>query len=155
MTLLHRKDLSESDFRLLALFCFGLQKLEDETGASIYWMLGEIPLLLPVWYLSGSGWQFSSYKSYTYQAIWIETRHFRRIGKYLQLPEEVLINMLYRFSMIAVVPDQKNSDKPKFRQPTWRDTPDGWKQDVGGELGFLLEARRALGKFRKGEAASE
>lgn len=155
MTLLHRKDLGESDFRMLALFCYALQKLEDETGASLYWLLGEIPLLLPVWYLSGNGWQFSAYKSYTCQAIWIETRHFRRIGKYLQLPEPLLIKTLYRFSMLSVVPDQKNLDKPKFRQTTWRSSPDGWKQDAEGELGFLLEARRALGDFRKKEQVND
>ncbi len=155
MKSLHRKDLVASDFRILALFCYALQKLEDETGASLYWLLGEIPLLLPVWYLSGNGWQFSAYKSYTCQAIWIETRHFRRIGKYLQLPEPLLIKTLYRFSILAVVPDQKNWDKPKFRQPTWRNTPDGWRQDADGELGFLLEARRALGDFRKKEQVND
>lgn len=151
MTSQHRKDLGESDFRILALFCFALQKLEDETGASLYWLLGEIPLLLPVWYESGNGWQFSSYKCYTCQAIWIETQYFRRICKYLQLPESLLVKTLYRFSMIAVVQNQKSSDKSKFRQPTWRSSPDGWKQDAEGELGFILEARRALGGFRKKE----
>ncbi len=155
MNTLHRRDITAGDFRLLAAFCAALNVLEDEMGGSIYWTLGVVTLILPVWFLSGNGWQLSRYKPFDRQALWIETRQFRRVCNYINAGESAVVGLLYRMSILGVIADQKLLDRPRFRQPTWRNTPDGWKQDVGGELGFLLEARRALGEFRKGEAASE
>lgn len=155
MNTLHRKDITAADFKRLAAFCAALQSLEDENGFELYLVLDAVTMLLPVWYCAGNGWLLSRYKQFDRQAIWIEAYKFRRICNYLRVRESVLVQLLYRMSMLGVVADQTISARPRFRQPTWCRTDEGWKQDSVGTLGFILEARRALGDFRKGEAASE
>lgn len=148
MNTLHRKDICSVEFRLLAGFCRALQVLEDGNGR-LPWVLGEVEMWLPVWYLAGNGWQLSTYRPFVREAFGIETRAMRRICRYLRVNEAQLIGTLYRLSMLAVVPGQGILEPPRFRMSFF-----GIEIDYEGVAppmqshGFVIERRRAEGKFR-------
>lgn len=148
-TTLHRDDIDHKDFKLLAQFCHALKTLEDCNGLALYWELGTTELALPVWYQSGTGWQLSRYKMFSKDAIGIETQEFRRICRYLKVKEAHLVDVLFRFSILAVAPGQKLSDPRKYRQSFAGRRKGAWFDDEATTgFGFVLEQRRAEGDFR-------
>jgi len=149
-TTLHRHDIDHKDFKLLAQFCHALKKLEDCNGLALYLELGTTELTLPVWYQSGTGWQLSRYKAFAKEAIGIETQEFRRICRYLKVNEAHLVDVLFRFSMLAVAPGQKHTESRKFRQSFAGKRKGAWFDDEAAtSFGFVLEQRRAEGNFRQ------
>jgi hypothetical protein len=153
MHTIHRDDFKAADFMGLAQLFSALWSLEDKDGFSIFRRQGEISLMLPVWYKAGSSWRLSRYKLFNREAIWIDTKNFRRTCNYLRMKEPMLIDLLYRFSILAVVPSQQLSDRPRFRQPNRLSQTVSSQLTVNVELGFMLECRRALGDFRKHEVS--
>lgn len=152
----HRKDMSTADFNLLARFSHLVCSYREERiqlNFGFIYSLGLVSMLLPVWYRTGNIWLLDRYKEFTQDALGIEAKTLRGMCRYLQVSESVLVGTLYRFSMLAVVPGQKNYERPKFRMPI-----------VGEVLGiegiaepfecsaFVIEKRRAMGGFR-GKAA--
>jgi hypothetical protein len=121
-----------------------LQQGEEE----LLWYLGEVKLYLPVWFSSAGTWRLSRYKEFTQEAIGISTADFRRICRFIGVKEPIVINVLYRLSMLAVTGCQSVLDRPKYRQEFY-----GLPfRDLGDELmssfGFILEMRRCDGAFR-------
>lgn len=146
---IHRRDISRDDIYVLARFCRALDMVQGCGGVPIVWELGTLEIWLPVWYQSGLGWQISRYKPFVKEAIGIEKGDMRRICRYLGIREPVLLHLLFKFSMLAVVPGTSLL-KPKFRLPF-----DGVPLGMVGagpssriEEGFVLERRRALGGFK-------
>jgi hypothetical protein len=151
---MHRKDITSDDFRLLAQFCIALQKLlsrQAEPGACFY-ELGVSYLCLPVWYKSVSEWKIKHYKTFAIEAIGIELVDFRNITRYIGVKECQLIDLLFRFSMLGIVPESHiGRTKPKFRMPFTgtRLLSDGTPRCyVFGHEGFVIEKRRAMGGFK-------
>lgn len=148
MSTLHRQDIGSRDLNLLARFGRALRILEDCNG-HLPWVLGEVVMWLPVWYLAGSGWQLSAYRPFAREAFGIETAAMRRVCRYLRVKESELVGTLFRLSMLAVVPGQRVSDKPQFRMPFCGIEIDyeGYASPMESN-GFVIERRRAEGKFR-------
>jgi hypothetical protein len=141
---LHRKDISSADFTLLARFCRALQILQTDHVSELALFLGQIRLFLPVWYNPAGFWRLSRYKEFNKEAIGIDTADFRRICRYLMVKENVLVNTLYRLSMLAVLPYQSVLDPPKFRQQFY-----GVMEIMpSSHFGFVIERRRAMGGFK-------
>lgn len=147
-TTVHRKDISAQDFNLLARFCTALQTLQGLNGL-LAWCLGEVTMLLPVWYKSGNTWRLSHYKEFQREAIGIETADFRLVCRYIECRESVMIDILFRMSILAVVPGQRMLEKKRFRQE-FIGTPVSRVGSVAPTscIGFVLEKRRSDGGFR-------
>lgn len=147
---IHRRDITREDIYVLARFCHALTKVESLGGGySVVWEVGTIEMWLPVWYQSGMGWQISRYKQFVKKAVAIEKGDMRRICSYLGIREPVLLRLLFKFSMLAVVPGS-SLFQPRFRMPFY-----GIPIDMIGagpfsrvEEGLILEKRRALGGFK-------
>lgn len=144
---LHRRDISSSEFNLLARFCYALNTLQDNDGR-LPCDLGVTEIWLPVWYKAGN-WKLAIYKSFRMEAIGLEITKFRRICKYLNVKEAELIRTLHKFSILSVVAGQKYYDSPKFRMPFWGQPIDSVGSVIATfDIGFVLEKRRAMGAFR-------
>lgn len=149
MATVHRRDMTSADFRLLASFSKAYL-LHDPFGSICFgsiFLLGLTKMTLPVWYKAASGWQLSRYKQFDQQAIGIETVAFRRMCRYIQYKESMVVRTLFRFSMLAVVDDQKLYESPRHRMQF------STAQDPfcfgGMSFGFVLERRRLEGQFRQ------
>lgn len=153
---IHRKDMTATDLHLLARFSMLIQRYDHYSMSlnfGFIYALGVVRMMLPVWYCSANTWRLDRYKDFTQEAIGIEAKTLRGMCRYLQVRECVLIDTLYRFSMLSVIPGQKNYESPKFRMPFVGDVlrleslvePDEC-------VGFVIEKRRAMGGFRS-EAA--
>ena len=106
-------------------------------------------MLLPVWYRTGSIWRLDRYREFVQEAIGVEVKTLRGMCRYLQVSESVLVGTLYRFSMLAVVPRQKNYERPKFRMPIVGDVLgiEGIAEPIECSA-FVIEKRRATGAFK-------
>jgi hypothetical protein len=144
---LHRRDIGAADFRILAKFCSALDTLQ-QGDEELLWYLGEVKMYLPVWFRSAGVWGLSRYKEFTQEAVGISTIDFRRICRFIDVKEPVVINVLYRMSILAVAGWQSVLDRPKYRQE-FHGVP---FRDLGDELmssfGYILEMRRCDGAFR-------
>jgi hypothetical protein len=144
---LHRKDISAIEFKILAMFCAALNRLQED-DLELLWYLGEVKMFLPVWAKAGGEWRLSRYKEFTKESIGIQTADFRRICRYMAVKEHVVIRVLFRLSMLAVAGRHSVLDRPRFRQGFFG-VP---YSDVAGEpcfyTGFTLEMRRCEGFFR-------
>lgn len=152
----HRKDMCAADFNLLARFSTLIQRYDHYSMSlnfGLIYSLGLVRMLLPVWYRTGNIWRLDRYREFVQEAIGIEVKTLRGMCRYLQVSESVLVGTLYRFSMLAVVPRQKNYERPKFRMPIVGDVLglEGLVEPDRG-IGFVIEKRRAIGGFR-GKAA--
>lgn len=148
----HRKDMSAADFMLLARFsrlicCYSQDKVQLNFG--FVYSLGLVRMLLPVWYRTGSIWRLDRYREFVQEAIGVEVKTLRGMCRYLQVSESVLVGTLYRFSMLAVVPRQKNYERPKFRMPIVGDVLgiEGIAEPIECSA-FVIEKRRATGAFK-------
>lgn len=150
----HRRDLTLADFQMLASFCRALEVVFINTYSPVY-ELGVLNLKFPIWYASGGGvWMLAGYREYQEPAIGISKNHLEQVcSGYLGLNMSNVLNLLYKFSMIAVTPDTQATDhKPRFRQPFT-----GIRREYYGYIddqenikhGFIIEKRRAVGGFRK------
>lgn len=144
---LHRRDISSADFALLARFSRAIEILQTDDD-ELVWYLGQIRLFLPVWYNTAGFWRLSRYKEFNKEAIGIDTADFRHICRYLMVKENVLVNTLYRLSMLAVLPYQSVLDPPKFRQEFWGVTYTTLSKRPCSHFGFIIESRRAMGGFK-------
>jgi len=150
---LHRRDIGRDELLLLAHFSRVIQNLQPDSSltfalGSVY-VVGLVEVLLPVWYQAGSGWRLSTYKPFKIEVIGIETATFRRICRYLHVKESVLVNCLFRLSMLAVVRGQRNYDPPRFRMRFIGEFK-GYEGCCPPEeaFGFIVERRRAEGNFK-------
>lgn len=156
---IHRKDMRAADFNLLARFSTLIQRYDHYSMSlnfGLIYSLGLVNMLLPVWYRTANRWGLDRYKEFTQEAIGIEAKTLRGMCRYLDIKECVLVdtlNRLNRFSMLSVVPDLKNYERPKFRMPFVGDVLglEGLVEPDRG-IGFVIEKRRAIGGFR-GKAA--
>lgn len=144
---LHRTDIISDDFRILAQFCAALNTLSKDDN-KLLWYLGEVMMFLPVWCKSAGKWRLSRYKGFRKEAIGIETADFRRICRYLDIREPMLIRTLFRMSILSVSRWQSVIDRPRFRQD-FVDVPyDMIDCEAACYTGFVLEMRRCEGSFR-------
>lgn len=144
---IHRRDINPGDFRILAKFCGAMNKLSQDNAELLYY-LGEVLMFLPVWYKSAGDWRLSKYKGFKNEAIGIATADFRRICRYMDMKEPVVINTLFRMSIVAVAGWQSTLDKPRFRQDFAGVPYSMLEGDVVCYEGFVLEMRRCEGAFR-------
>jgi len=135
------------DFSLLARFCHALANLTDFNGIPLYWELGEVEMTLPVWSLADSGWTLAKYKLFTHEAIGLEMAAFRRLCRYLRVHEHVLIDLLFRLSMLAVAPGQTMTGPRRFRQGFHGRRKGTWYADNAAGFGLVIERRRAEDGF--------
>lgn len=152
-TTLHRKDMTSKDFLLLSHLSWLIQRYDpsnEQLNFGIIYALGELNMLLPVWYQTGTTWKLAAYKEFARDAIGIETRTFRNMCRFLRVPESELVGTLYRFSMLAVIPSQKSYEPPKFRMPFYGEIL-GYERyaEPGEGFGFVIERRRLEGDFRQ------
>ena len=154
MSSMHRKDITSDDFRLLAQFCIALKKLsshQQEPGACFY-ELGLHDLYLPIWHKFATTWTIKCYKKYRIEAIGVETVDFRNIARYVGVKESRLVDVLFRLSMLGIVPESHiGRIRPKFRMlfEGTRLLSDGTPRCyVFGHEGFVIEKRRAMGGFK-------
>lgn len=143
---IHRRDITSGDFRILAKFCGALKNLQDNND-ELLWYLPLATMYLPVWYKSCGKWHLSRYKEFKMEAIGIQTSDFRRICRYMGVKEHIVINTLYRMSILSVACKQSTCENPKFRKefvalPYSLDGEPQW------HIGFVLEMRRCEGAFR-------
>jgi hypothetical protein len=105
-------------------------------------------MFLPVWYKSAGKWRLSRYKSFRKEAIGIETSNFRRICRYIETKESIVIDILFRMSILSVSGSHRVIETPRYRQD-FIGIPYG---NIEGEpatfTGFVLEMRRCEGDFR-------
>lgn len=148
MSTLHRRDISGADFRCLAKFVAALLVLDGDNG-KLPWVLGEVTMLLPVWYLAGSGWRLANYREFRQEALGLSVCDFRRVCRYIRVPEAQMIDILFRLSMICVVKGQRLSERPKYKM-SFRGVPFsmGWHVEESVIFGFVIERRRLEGNFR-------
>jgi len=148
MSTLHRRDISGADFTLLSKFCAALLFLEGP-NLKLPWKLGEVVMLLPVWYLSGTEWRLANYKECRREALGIMVSDFRRICHYIRVSEFRMVDTLFRMSMISVVKGQRLSERPKFKMPFFG-VPISleWSGEESDAFGYVIERRRADGGFR-------
>jgi hypothetical protein len=152
MAVRHRKDITKTDLNILDGFCRALTSIGNKDGVSPVWIIPPnlpmtTPLLLPVWSLNGMGWQLAGYREYVEPSIGIDLQAFRRVVKYHWVSEPVLIDTLYRLSVLSVVVGQDRYKPPKFKRLFFGYRQDDPAQKVDGPFGYLLESRRALGGF--------
>lgn len=152
---IHRRDFTVHDFRLLSHFTRALMTLQGDYGR-IPLILGNVPMCLPLWTLTSTGWALSRYKIFLQEGFGVETRQFRRVCRYIRVDEPLMITTLFRFSILGIVPQESIRDQPRFRmalrgQPM---APEPQREDFVRFEGFLLERRRAEGLFRSPEKAS-
>lgn len=148
MSTLHRRDISSSDLTCLAKFIHALLVITGPNG-KLPWELGNVTMVLPVWYQCASGWQLSNYKEFEQEALGIMVPDFRRVCRHIRVSEHQMISSLYRLSMISMVKGQSLSEHPKFKQSFY-----GFPISLGGvesstEFGYVVERRRLEGNFRK------
>jgi hypothetical protein len=145
---LHRRDIRSEEFILLARFCWVLQNVEGWHDRIPY-VLGEVVMRLPVWKNTHTGWRLYRYKNFKRQAFGIEVADFRRTCRYLKVSEGEMVKTLYRLSMLSVVMEQKDYQKPKFKMK-FRGVKIGWEGIIPpcDFFGFVIERRRAEGHFR-------
>lgn len=152
-TTLHRKDMTHSDFLLLSLFSWLYHQTDPDSNSMNFGsicLLGEIKLFLPVWYATASGWKIAGIKTFVQDAVGIETGALRNMCRYIRVSEAALVDTLFRFSMLSVVPEQKYYDPPKFRMPFFGDIKgyEGYAPPCEG-FGFVVDRRRLEGNFRQ------
>jgi hypothetical protein len=150
----HRTDISAEDMKLLVCFTYALQVVFINNCSPVY-VLGEVPMLLPYWFVSGDGWKLSSYKEVNQAAIGLSRNAMKHIcEEYLHVPVKVMLDVLWRLAMVAVVPGTTVYDPPRFRMPfdgIPRDLSEwGYVERKHVREGFIIEQRRAEGGFRKG-----
>ena len=148
----HRKDMTSNDFLLLANFSRLFLKIGKDgvrVDFGLICLLGEISMLLPVWCQSGGAWRFDIFKSFNRDAVGIETKALRNMCRYLGISEAKLITTLFRYSMLAVVPRQKNYKPFMYRMPFTGEIKgcEGYAPPGVG-FGFIIERRRLEGLFR-------
>jgi len=151
-TTVHRKDMSATDFKLLARFSALIQHYDHygiKMNFGTIYSLGMFRMLLPVWISKYDGWKLDRYKDFRQEAIGIELYTLRNMCRYLDVKECVMVNTLFRFSMLAVAPQKKINDKPKFRIP-FVGSVLGFERIVEPDecIGFVIEKRRAMGGFK-------
>lgn len=149
MATVHRRDMRSSDFRLLADLsrAYSINNPDSPTSFGPVYELGLVEMTLPVWYKAGSGWQLSQYRQFAQQAIGIETAVFRRMCRYIQYKESIVVQTLFKFSMLAVIDGQKLYEGPRFRMPFLVESDVPWLGDT--RFGFVVERRRLEGKFKQ------
>ena len=149
---IHRKDMTAADLHLLAMFSYLIQRYDHysiKMNFGLIYTLGAVKMLLPVWHRSANMWRLERYKEFTQEAIGVDVSTLRNVCRYLGVKECVLVNTLYRFSMLSVVPGQKSYERPKFRIPFY-----GAVLGIEGIaepdecIGFVIEKRRAMGGFK-------
>jgi hypothetical protein len=144
----HRKDITTEDFKLLAQFSAALHNVRTPWCDTVVCQLGVVLMLLPVWHRTGDGWVLAAYKEYEREAIGIAKPDMRIVCNYLNISQPTLLNMLYRLSMLGVVPGTSVFDKPRFRMP-FTGRFEGTKPFVSStSQGFIIEKRRSSGLFR-------
>ncbi len=148
MSTLHRRDISAADLTKLALFCSVIAGTQWQHLIPC-WNLPNFTMLLPVWYLAGSGWRLDKYKEFTMDAYGIKVADFRRACRYINVSEFDMVDTLYRMSMISVIPGQRLHEPPKFKMQFHGKylAIDYW-ETISDEFGFVIECRRSDGKFR-------
>jgi len=149
MSTLHRRDITGGDFTRLAKFNNAFLVLDGLNGL-LPWLLSEATMLLPVWYLSGTGWQLANYKVFRQEALGFANADFRRICRYIRVPESQMIDTLFRMSMISVVKGQRLSERPKYKMP-FQGVPYsiGWHVEESDIFGYVIERRRLEGNFKQ------
>lgn len=111
----HRKDMQHMDFYVLSRFVHAIRQVCINSRCPAL-ELGTITMLLPTWYLSGAGWGLAGYREYTEPAFGIPRNHMQTMCDYLGIEMRVVLDVLFRFSMLAVVPGTLATDlKPRFR----------------------------------------
>lgn len=145
----HRSDITFDDLTMLARLVSALKKVPYRFYSPLY-ELGEYDMLLPLWVLTGNGWQVSHYREIRQEAIGIPRNAFIHVCRnYLKESPGRVLRVLFKFSMLSVVPGTKVGDEPQFRQPFYGVLLDDWE---GGEkyvkAGFIIEKRRITGGFR-------
>lgn len=151
---MHRTDIRRIEFCLLSKFCWALQTLKtnksDLDSPTFERDLGEVDMCLPVWRLNDdNSWRLLKYRTYRKRAIGIDVAAMRNISRALHTTENVIVHLLYKLSMLSV-----DSSKPDVMGKSGMYVtafPDHviepWMTEK--PLGYIIEARRALGAFRK------
>ena len=147
----HRKDISYEDLKLLARFARSLDKVFINCCSPLF-ELGQVDMLLPLWVLTGNGWEVSSYRLFTQEAIGISRNGMIQVCRdYMRVPVRDMLNLLHKLSMVSVTPRTQVGDTPQFRQTFFGIPRD--EVEWGGSAkyvkdGFVIEKRRAVGGFR-------
>jgi len=153
----HRTDISFADLTVLAQFILALDRVFINSDSPVY-DLGETEMLLPLWIEGENGWELTAYKVFRQQALGISRNGMIHTCKdYLQIPMRDVLDVLYRLSMLAVVPGTRVGEKPPFRlsfDGSSRSDANifgpGYRTKFVKE-GFIIEKRRIVYGFRKGE----
>lgn len=145
----HRSDITFDDLTLLARFVSALKKVPYRYYSPEY-ELGEYDMLVPFWMLAGGSWKIAFYREIRQEAIGIPRNAFIHVCRnYMKVPPGQILDLLFKLSMLAVVPGTQVDDEPQFRQPFFGVVLDNWE---GGEkyvkAGFIIEKRRISGGFR-------
>lgn len=150
----HRSDIGYDDLKLLARFVRALDKVFINSMSPVF-ELGEYDMLLPLWGLTGNGWEVSSYRLFTQEAIGLSRNGMLQVCRdYMRVPVAEVLAVLYKLSMLAVIPGTEVMDKPQFRQPffgvprDFADWPEANSMTKYVKSGFVIEKRRAVGGFR-------
>ena len=156
----HRKDMTQMDFYWLARFCHALTVVAIN-NQSPFLVLGIRTSLFPTWFIAAGVWKLAGYKEYSEPAIGISRNHMQTVCDFIGIDMKAMLELLYRFSMLAVIPGSNHTDpKPLVRMPFNGIPPEYFDFDIAKEMtvhvkgGFVIEKRRAMGEFRKLEKGS-
>lgn len=149
--ILHRPDITYSDARKLANFCYALNKLTDRDGKQFMWDIDSYDMCVPLWVIgSDKKLSISGFKIITTKAYGLERAAFMRICKYLKLYEHELVALLVKFSMLSVVPVDEHGLRLQYRQWFYgRPHDEFWHPLPEHRHGYVIERRRADGDFRR------
>lgn len=147
----HRHDIGYEDLKLLARFVHALDKVFINTFSPVF-ELGEVEMLLPLWILTGNGWEVCRYRLFTQEAIGLSRNGMIQVCRdYMHVSVSDMLNLLHKLSMVSVAPKTQVGDTPEFRQTFFGIPRD--EVEWGGSAkyvkgGFVIEKRRAVGGFR-------
>lgn len=149
---LHRKDMTHADFLILAKFSWLFQQSACDSATlncGLVCYLGEVSMNLPIWCKSNNDWKLDRFKEFKREAVGIESSALRNMCRYLELKEHVVIDVLFRFSMLSVVAGQKTFEKRRFRMHFFGEVKTSMcVVEPSDGFGFVIERRRLEGAFR-------
>jgi len=153
-TSMHRTDITNFEFCFLSQFCWALQHMrmnKYNSDSPLYLRhVSETQMCLPVWQLTNDNvWALKKYRTYYKQAVCIDMEAMRNLCRAIKLREGEIIRLLFKLSMLSVDPLKpivmgKNgmyvTEFPDHMFEPWMAVK---------PVGYIIEARRALGAFKK------
>lgn len=153
-TSMHRTDINSTEFCFLSQFCWALQHMrmdKYDSDSPLYLRhVCEAQMCLPVWQQTNDNiWTLKKYRKYCKQAICIDIAAMRNLCRAIKFREKEMVRLLFKFSMLSVDPSKPSvMGKSGMYVTEFPDHMfDPWI--VVKPVGYIIEARRALGAFRK------